>query len=94
MRSRSNSGVKLDTVAELVQKTILKFQDPVTGLYRSNGGEFKDHAWLRDNVYTVQAVWALSLAYRIRDLVSVPEVNRKYSQIFVGGSRLKERHRI
>ena len=77
MRSRSNSGVKLDTVAELVQKTILKFQDPVTGLYRSNGGEFKDHAWLRDNVYTVQAVWALSLAYRTRELVSVPEVNRK-----------------
>ena len=74
MRSRSNSGVKLDTVAELVQKTILRFQDPVTGLYRSNGGEFKDHAWLRDNVYTVQAVWALSLAYRIRDL---PEVDRK-----------------
>ena len=83
MRSRSNSGVKLDTVAELVQKTILKFQDPVTGLYRSNGGEFKDHAWLRDNVYTVQAVWALSLAYRIRDL---PEVDRKLtgsSRIFV-----------
>ena len=74
MRSRSNSGVKLDTVAELVQKTILRFQDPVTGLYRSNGGEFKDHAWLRDNVYTVQAVWALSLAYRIW---VQPEDNRK-----------------
>ena len=51
-------------MAELVRKTILKFQDPVTGLYRSLIGEFKNHAWLRDNVYTVQAVWALSLAYR------------------------------
>ena len=52
MRSRSNSGVKLDNFARLVQKTLLVNQDPITGLYPSN--DAFDHAWVRDNLYTVQ----------------------------------------
>uniref|UniRef100_A0A667WGA4 Phosphorylase b kinase regulatory subunit n=1 Tax=Myripristis murdjan TaxID=586833 RepID=A0A667WGA4_9TELE len=62
MRSRSNSGVKLDGYARMVQQTILKHQDPVTGLLPSS--EQQSHAWVRDNVYGVLAVWGLSLAYR------------------------------
>lgn len=62
MRSRSNSGVKLDNYSRLVQKTILKFQDPVTGLFSSNKAQ--PHAWVRDNVYSIQAVWGLALAYK------------------------------
>ncbi|KAM3865333.1 phosphorylase b kinase regulatory subunit alpha, skeletal muscle isoform-like [Diretmus argenteus] len=62
MRSRSNSGVKLDNYARMVQNTILKHQDPVTGLLP--GSEDAPHAWVRDNVYSVLAVWGLSLAYR------------------------------
>uniref|UniRef100_A0AAV2KIY6 Phosphorylase b kinase regulatory subunit n=1 Tax=Knipowitschia caucasica TaxID=637954 RepID=A0AAV2KIY6_KNICA len=62
MRSRSNSGVKLDNYARMVQQTILKHQDPVTGLLP--GSPEQPHAWVRDNVYSVVSVWALSLAYR------------------------------
>uniref|UniRef100_A0A8C2XLA6 Phosphorylase b kinase regulatory subunit n=1 Tax=Cyclopterus lumpus TaxID=8103 RepID=A0A8C2XLA6_CYCLU len=62
MRSRSNSGVKLDNYARMVQQTILRHQDPVTGLLP--GSADQPHSWVRDNVYCVLSVWALSLAYR------------------------------
>ncbi|XP_037615649.1 phosphorylase b kinase regulatory subunit alpha, skeletal muscle isoform isoform X14 [Sebastes umbrosus] len=62
MRSRSNSGVKLDNYARMVQQTILRHQDPVTGLLPSSSDQA--HSWVRDNVYSVLSVWALSLAYR------------------------------
>ncbi|MGH0145428.1 UNVERIFIED_CONTAM: hypothetical protein FKN15_047990 [Acipenser sinensis] len=62
MRSRSNSGVKLDNYARLVQQTILCHQDPVTGLLPAS--EEQRHAWVRDNVYSILSVWALALAYR------------------------------
>ncbi|XP_027574649.1 phosphorylase b kinase regulatory subunit alpha, skeletal muscle isoform isoform X1 [Pipra filicauda] len=62
MRSRSNSGVRLDGYGRLVQQTILCHQDAVTGLLPASG----DHrdAWVRDNVYSILAVWGLGLAYR------------------------------
>ncbi|XP_077399571.1 phosphorylase b kinase regulatory subunit alpha, skeletal muscle isoform isoform X3 [Vanacampus margaritifer] len=62
MRSRSNSGVKLDNYARIVQQTILQHQDPVTGLLP--GSSEQPDAWVRDNVYSIVSVWALSLAYR------------------------------
>ncbi|KAM6427443.1 phosphorylase b kinase regulatory subunit alpha, skeletal muscle isoform 2-T2 [Liasis olivaceus] len=62
MRSRSNSGVRLDGYARLVQQTILGHQNPITGLLPASC----DHqdAWVRDNVYSILAVWGLGLAYR------------------------------
>lgn len=72
MRARSNSIVRLDWYHRLVNRTILDFQDPVTGLlppkidwnaYKSRSCDCKD-AWVRDNVYSILAVWGLSLAYR------------------------------
>lgn len=118
MRSRSNSGVRLDFYQRMVQKTILKyqvgfahnatfskicihiimhtllcifcihpinpgfvtdeltilltishsqahvyfFQNPVTGLLPASPNE--SHAWVRDNVYSILAVWGLSMAYK------------------------------
>lgn len=62
MRSRRNSGVRLDYYQRLVCRTILDHQDPVTGLIASHKQD--DHAWVRDNVYSILSVWALSLAYR------------------------------
>ncbi|XP_070786234.1 phosphorylase b kinase regulatory subunit alpha, skeletal muscle isoform isoform X2 [Enoplosus armatus] len=62
MRSRSNSGVKLDNYARMVHQTILRHQDPVTGLLP--GSTDQHHSWVRDNVYSILSVWALSLAYR------------------------------
>ncbi|GFT16266.1 probable phosphorylase b kinase regulatory subunit alpha [Nephila pilipes] len=62
MRSRSNSGARLDYYQRLVHKTILDHQNPVTGLIRSSSRN--DHAWVRDSVYSIMAVWALSMAYK------------------------------
>ncbi|XP_047187411.1 phosphorylase b kinase regulatory subunit alpha, liver isoform isoform X3 [Scophthalmus maximus] len=62
MRSRSNSGVRLDGYARLVQETILRHQNPVTGLLPASAQQ-KD-AWVRDNVYSVLSVWGLGMAYR------------------------------
>ncbi|XP_029696813.1 phosphorylase b kinase regulatory subunit alpha, skeletal muscle isoform isoform X3 [Takifugu rubripes] len=62
MRSRSNSGVKLDNYVRMVHQTILRHQDPVTGLLP--GSPDQPHSWVRDNVYSILSVWALSLAYR------------------------------
>lgn len=62
MRSRSNSGVRLDGYARLVQETILRHQNPVTGLLPASA--LKKDAWVRDNVYSVLAVWGLGMAYR------------------------------
>ncbi|XP_077505430.1 putative phosphorylase b kinase regulatory subunit alpha isoform X2 [Amblyomma americanum] len=62
MRSRRNSGVRLDYYQRLVCRTILDHQDPVTGLIPSHKQD--DHAWVRDNVYSILSVWALSMAYR------------------------------
>ncbi|XP_036396650.1 phosphorylase b kinase regulatory subunit alpha, liver isoform isoform X1 [Megalops cyprinoides] len=62
MRSRSNSGVRLDSYARLVQQTILCHQNPVTGLLPAS--EQQKDAWVRDNVYSILAVWGLGMAYR------------------------------
>uniref|UniRef100_A0A3B3QEF2 Phosphorylase b kinase regulatory subunit n=1 Tax=Paramormyrops kingsleyae TaxID=1676925 RepID=A0A3B3QEF2_9TELE len=62
MRSRSNSGVRLDGYARLVQQTILHHQNPVTGLLPAS--EQKKDAWVRDNVYSILSVWGLGMAYR------------------------------
>ncbi|KAJ8253159.1 hypothetical protein GJAV_G00209770 [Gymnothorax javanicus] len=62
MRSRSNSGVRLDAYARLVHHTILCHQNPVTGLLPAS--KHKKDAWVRDNVYSILAVWGLGMAYR------------------------------
>ncbi|XP_069749478.1 phosphorylase b kinase regulatory subunit alpha, skeletal muscle isoform-like isoform X2 [Narcine bancroftii] len=62
MRSRSNSGVRLDYYARLVTNTILRYQNSVTGLLPASADQ--KHAWVRDNVYSILAVWGLGMAYR------------------------------
>ena len=56
---------ELEYYYNVVYKTIIHHQDPVTGLlpaHQISGCE--DHAWIRDNVYSIMSVWALSMAYR------------------------------
>ncbi|KAI1724682.1 glycosyl hydrolases family 15 domain-containing protein [Ditylenchus destructor] len=64
MRARSHSGVRLDQLMILLERTILIQQDPVTGLFANNPDDFPTHAWIRDNVYAVQAIWAMYRAYQ------------------------------
>lgn len=62
MRTRSNSGVRLDYYQRLVHKLILDHQQPVTGLFPASPQN--DHAWIRDNLYCILAVWGLSMAFK------------------------------
>ncbi|XP_031629307.1 probable phosphorylase b kinase regulatory subunit alpha isoform X2 [Contarinia nasturtii] len=62
MRSRSNSGVRLDQYQRIVHRLIIAHQQPVTGLFPASPNN--SHAWIRDNVYCILAVWGLSMAYK------------------------------
>ncbi|XP_037921799.1 probable phosphorylase b kinase regulatory subunit alpha isoform X4 [Hermetia illucens] len=62
MRSRSNSGVRLDYYQRIVHRLIMAHQEPVTGLFPASPKNH--HAWIRDNVYCILAVWGLSMAYK------------------------------
>uniref|UniRef100_A0A0N5AMV2 Phosphorylase b kinase regulatory subunit n=1 Tax=Syphacia muris TaxID=451379 RepID=A0A0N5AMV2_9BILA len=64
MRARSGSGVRLDRLMHLVEETVLKNQNPVTGLFANNDQDFPDHAWVRDNVYAAHAIWGMYRAYQ------------------------------
>ena len=59
---------KLDAYYQQVQDIILNKQDWVSGLLPASTavsahGDYTD-AWVRDNVYSILAVWGLALAYR------------------------------
>lgn len=58
----------LDSLYQHIQQVILSRQHPVTGLFPASTsinvhGNYTD-AWVRDNVYSIQAIWALYLAYK------------------------------
>ncbi|XP_008484940.1 probable phosphorylase b kinase regulatory subunit alpha [Diaphorina citri] len=60
--SKNDASIKLDQYQKIVQKIILQHQNPVTGLFPASPNN--EHAWIRDNVYTILAVWGLSMAYK------------------------------
>ncbi|WP_017327229.1 glycoside hydrolase family 15 protein [Synechococcus sp. PCC 7336] len=62
---------RLDFYYSQVRATILARQHPITGLLPASTavnehGDYTD-AWVRDNVYSILAVWGLALAYRDTD---------------------------
>lgn len=61
----------LDGFYQQIHTIILNKQHPVTGLLPASTavtahGDYRD-AWVRDNVYSILAVWGLALAYRRLD---------------------------
>jgi phosphorylase kinase alpha/beta subunit len=59
---------QLDRYFQLIESVILTRQHPVTGLLPASTavtihGDYTD-AWVRDNVYSIYAVWGLAVAYR------------------------------
>ena len=64
LRNRGGDGsqMTLDDYYHIVSKTILCNQNPLTGLF--SAGKDTDHAWVRDNVYAIMAVWGLALSYK------------------------------
>lgn len=62
---------RLDHYYQQFSAIILKRQNPITGLLPASTavnahGDYTD-AWVRDNVYSILAVWGLALAYRKLD---------------------------
>ncbi|MBD1931851.1 MULTISPECIES: glycoside hydrolase family 15 protein [Cyanophyceae] len=59
---------RLDNYYQQIAAVILNRQNPITGLLPASTainahGDYTD-AWVRDNVYSILAVWGLALAYR------------------------------
>ncbi len=59
---------RLEYYDRQVKTIILSRQNPITGLLPASTaitahGDYTD-AWVRDNVYSILAVWGLALAYR------------------------------
>jgi phosphorylase kinase alpha/beta subunit len=62
---------RLDDYYHQIKAVILSRQNPITGLLPASTainahGDYTD-AWVRDNVYSILAVWGLGLAYRKLD---------------------------
>ncbi|MEG3879753.1 glycoside hydrolase family 15 protein, partial [Microcoleus sp. herbarium7] len=60
--------IRLDYYYQQIKNVILKRQNPITGLLPASTavnahGDYTD-AWVRDNVYSILAIWGLGLAYR------------------------------
>ncbi len=63
-----NRSQQLDRYYQQIQTIILSRQNPITGLFPASTaitahGDYTD-AWVRDNAYTILAVWGLALAYQ------------------------------
>ncbi|RCI03663.1 hypothetical protein CU098_008224 [Rhizopus stolonifer] len=68
MSSRKEILNRLDCYYHVIQTTILSKQHPASGLMPASTaitshGDYTD-AWVRDNVYSIYAVYGLALAYR------------------------------
>lgn len=67
----SQLPARLDDYYQQIKAVILSRQNPITGLLPASTavnahGDYTD-AWVRDNVYSILAVWGLGLAYRKLD---------------------------
>lgn len=65
-------ALRLKVYYNQIKDTILARQNPLTGLLPASTavnehGDYTD-AWVRDNVYSILAVWGLALAYRKLDV--------------------------
>jgi len=72
LRSEKDAQIsRLHRLDDEVERIILARQHPVTGLLPASTavsahGDYTD-AWVRDNVYSILAVWGMGLAYRRAD---------------------------
>lgn len=68
MKIAAQQQARLDYYYQQIKTIILARQNPITGLLPASTavtahGDYTD-AWVRDNVYSILAVWGLALAYR------------------------------
>ena len=80
--------LRLDDYYHQAETIILARQDPVTGLLPASTavtvhGDYT-HAWVRDNVYSILAVWGLALAYRLEDHERASRLERAVVKLMRG----------
>ncbi|BAZ49382.1 phosphorylase kinase alphabeta [Nostoc sp. NIES-4103] len=68
MKTATELQARLEYYYQQIKTIILARQNPITGLLPASTaitahGDYTD-AWVRDNVYSILAVWGLALAYR------------------------------
>ncbi|MBE9005040.1 glycoside hydrolase family 15 protein [Fortiea sp. LEGE XX443] len=68
MKTATELQTRLEHYYQQIKTIILARQNPITGLLPASTaitahGDYTD-AWVRDNVYSILAVWGLALAYR------------------------------
>ncbi|MFN6569455.1 glycoside hydrolase family 15 protein [Dendronalium sp. ChiSLP03b] len=68
MKTATELQTRLEYYYQQIKTIILARQNPITGLLPASTaitahGDYTD-AWVRDNVYSILAVWGLALAYR------------------------------
>lgn len=68
MKTATELQTRLEYYYQQIKTIILTRQNPITGLLPASTaitahGDYTD-AWVRDNVYSILAVWGLALAYR------------------------------
>ncbi|MDF5727728.1 MAG: glycoside hydrolase family 15 protein [Rhizonema sp. PD38] len=68
MKTPTQLQTRLENYYQQIKTIILTRQNPITGLLPASTaitahGDYTD-AWVRDNVYSIMAVWGLAIAYR------------------------------
>lgn len=95
-------ALALEQYYQQVKTIILARQDPLTGLLPASTavtvhGDYTD-AWVRDNVYSILAVWGLAMAYRREDCDSGKAYLLEQSVVkLMRGllvSMMKQRHKV
>lgn len=91
---------RLQACTTQVEAIILARQDPNTGLLPASTavtvhGDYT-HAWVRDNVYSILAVWALALAWRPVDAARAAPLEASVVKLMRGllGAMMKQAHKV
>ncbi|WP_310462313.1 glycoside hydrolase family 15 protein [Sphaerotilus sp.] len=87
----SRTAPRLEALQALTQQArtvILSRQDPITGLLPASTaitvhGDYT-HAWVRDNVYSILAVWALGRAWRATDPAQADDLDAATTRLMRG----------
>ena len=92
--------LQLDRSLAQARHIILARQDANTGLLPASTavtvhGDYT-HAWVRDNVYSILAVWALGLAYRHEDKAIAAGLEQNVVQLMRGllAAMMKQAHKV
>ena len=100
MKAADARRARLDGILEQTRRIILARQDATTGLLPASTavtvhGDYT-HAWVRDNVYSILAVWALALAYRRADPVQAAPLEASVVALMRGllGAMMKQAHKV